>query len=112
MSRFDDEDYMVGTQLVTPVHMIPAPDYRILDSEIEGTIDILQEHAIEIGEKHGQQMVAAGRSAPPFAHRACTYYHAIEAIRQLQADVALEKKRYEQLSAAFDSFTTVATRKL
>jgi hypothetical protein len=112
MSRFDDEDYMVGTQLVTPVHKIPAPAYRILDGEIESTIDELHEQAIELGERVAQQMLAAGRSAPPFAHKACTYYHAIEAIRQLQADVALEKKRNAQLSAAFDTFTTVSTKKL
>lgn len=55
--------------------------------EIESTIDELLDRAKEIGKAHSDMMVLAGRGETPRAYRACTSYHAITIIRQLQKEI-------------------------
>lgn len=74
----------LGTQWVLEPWDIPAPDHQLLDTDIEETIDLLLDRAIEIGERVSQGNIARGQGPAPYAHRACTAYHAIEVIRYLQ----------------------------
>lgn len=85
----------LGTQLVLEAHQIPAPDYELMDWQIDETIELLLERAVEVGEQHSQAMIAAGRGPAPYAHRACTSYHAIEAIRFLQKKLEDLQDRYD-----------------
>jgi hypothetical protein len=79
---------LIGTQQVLESYDIPAPDYKVSDLEIESTIDELLDRAVEIGEVISQGNLARNGKPAPYAHQACTAYHAIEIIRQLQAEVA------------------------
>lgn len=85
----------LGTQWVLEPHDIPPPDYELLGWEINETIDCLLDRAVEIGEQHSQAMIAAGRGPAPYAHRACTSYHAIEIIRLLQKELEDLKEKYD-----------------
>lgn len=60
------------------------PDLLYTNWEIESTKDELESRAREIGEAHSQNMIAAGRGPTPRAFQACTSWHAIEIIEQLQ----------------------------
>jgi len=84
-----------GTQWVLESYDIPAPDYDLMPSEIESTIDELLDRAVEVGEQHSQAMIARGRGPAPYAHRACTSYHAIEIIRLLQKELEDLKEKYD-----------------
>lgn len=95
MKQRQPNEREIGTQLVLEPHEIAAPDYALLDSEIESTIDELLDRAVELGEAHSQYMIAAGRGPTPYAHRACTPYHAIEAIRYLQKKLEDLQHKYE-----------------
>jgi hypothetical protein len=86
---------LIGTQQVLDAPDIPPPDYELLGWEIDETIDCLLDRAVEVGEQHSQAMIAAGRGPAPFAHRACTSYHAIEIIRLLQKELADLQEKYE-----------------
>lgn len=77
-----------GTQKVLPVEEIGPPDYPILRHEFETCIELLLDQAVDIGERHSQSMIRAGRGPAPHAHRACNSYHAIEIIRSLEARIA------------------------
>lgn len=57
--------------------------------EIESTKDQLEWRAREIGEQISQGNIARGRGPAPYAYQACTSWHAIEIIEQLQ--LALEE---------------------
>jgi hypothetical protein len=85
----------IGTQLVLEGHAIPAPDYELHDTEIESTIDELLDRAVEVGERVSQANIARGQGPAPYAHRACTAYHAIEAIRFLQQKLEDLQDRYD-----------------
>jgi len=70
------------------------------DWEIESTKDELEDRAREIGETHSAMMVNAGRGPTPRAYQACTYWHAIEIIEQLQRrleaiESAAEDRRFD-----------------
>lgn len=90
---------MIGSQQVLEPYDIGPPDYEVMDWEIEETIELLLERAVETGEMHSQAHHARTGNFAPFAHRATTSYHAIDAIRLLQAQLAAEKERYAALLA-------------
>lgn len=96
----DFHDYCAqnpGSQIALPPDEIKPPDYEILDWEIEETVELLLDNAIRIGEQHSQGMQAAGRGPTPYAHRACTSYHAIEIIRRLQLELKAAEDTIEAL---------------
>lgn len=95
----------IGTQLVLDSWDIPAPNYELLNTDIEGTIEELLDTAVTKGEAFSQMRVARDGSSVPFAHRASTEYHAIEIIRYLQQEVA-------SLQAANATLTTKLNGKL
>jgi hypothetical protein len=63
--------------------------------EIEASVDELLDSAVRLGENMSQRRIAYGGSPLPYAHRACTAYHAIESIRWLQQKLA---EAYEKLA--------------
>lgn len=81
----------IGSQLVCESYDIAAPNYELLGTDIESTIDELLEKAVRTGEAFSQARFVRDGTYAPFAHRACTEYHAIEIIRFLQKELA----RYE-----------------
>lgn len=87
----------IGTQLVFEPHDIGPPDYELMDWQVEETIELLLDRAVEVGERHSLAHIAAGRGPAPYAHRACTSYHAIEAIRYFQQKVKDLEDRIEQM---------------
>ena len=87
----------LGTQLVLEPTDIGPPDYELRDWEVEETIELLLEKAVELGERSSQATMAAGRGPAPHAHRANTYYHAIEAIRFYQAKATALQDRLDLL---------------
>jgi dTDP-glucose pyrophosphorylase len=91
---------LIGTQQVLESYDIPAPSYRVGDLEIESTIDELLDRAVEIGEAISQGNLIWKGTAAPYAHQACTAYHAIEAIRQLQAEVKRLEARLDEVQPA------------
>lgn len=102
MTQPAPETHLIGTQEVLEPWDIGPPSYAILDWEVEETIELLLEHAVEIGEMHSQMMIAAGRGPTPRAHRACTQYHAIEIIRRLQADLAAARALLDNSTPKLD----------
>jgi hypothetical protein len=60
------------------------PDLLYSNWEIESTKDELEDRAREIGEQVSQGNIARGRGPAPNAYKACTSWHAIEIIEQLQ----------------------------
>lgn len=74
------------------VSEIKVPEYTISENEIEQTIDLLYLKALETGEAHSEHLIMAGRGPAPHAHRATNSYHAIEIIRQLQAQIQALKE--------------------
>lgn len=84
-----------GTQTPLAPEDIGPPDYPMLPQYIDETIDCLLDNAIRIGERVSQGNIANNGKPAPFAHRACTSYHAIEIIRYLQQELADLQERYD-----------------
>lgn len=71
---------------------ITAPDYVIMDCEIEETVECLLTSAWDIGQRFNANRPENGMEIAPNAYKASTPYSAIEIIRQLQNEVAVLKE--------------------
>jgi hypothetical protein len=89
----------IGTQQVLDPADIGPPDYELLPWLVEETIDCLLDQAVRTGEEVSQGNIARGRGPAPYAHRACTSYHAIEVIRWYEQQLDDLRARYNQLVA-------------
>ena len=76
------------------------PELLYSNWEIESTKDELEARAREIGEAHSQNMIAAGRGPAPNAYKACTSWHAIEIIEQLQLALKHAQDELEGMKSA------------
>ena len=74
--------------------------YELLDWQIDETMECLLDRAIEIGEQVSQGNIARGQGPAPFAHRACSAYHAIEIIRWYQERVKELEERLDEINSA------------
>jgi hypothetical protein len=70
--------------------------------EIESTKDELEDRARDIGQQHSMIMISAGRGPTPNAYRACTAWHAIEIIEQLQLALKRAEDRLEEIQSMAD----------
>lgn len=75
--------------------------------EIESTKDELEHIAREIGELHSANHEAAGRGPTPNAYRACTSWHAIEIIEQLQLALKRAEDRLDEIQSMADDRRTL-----
>jgi hypothetical protein len=78
------------------------PGLLYTEWEIESTKDELESQAREIGSRHSAAMVIAGRGPTPRAFQACTAWHAIEIIEQLQLALKRAEERLEEIESAAD----------
>ena len=97
----------IGTQLVLEPGDIEPPDYELMDWQVDETISELLDRAVEIGEQVSQANIARGRGPAPYAHRACTAYHAIEIIAMYKqwyetarAEAAELRERLDEINSA------------
>jgi mevalonate pyrophosphate decarboxylase len=58
-----------------------------MEWQIEECIECLERSARKIGDTHSQIMEAKGRGSTPFAYQSTNSWHAIEIIRELQAEI-------------------------
>lgn len=79
----------------------PVGRLKLMDWQIESTCDELFDKAQETGNRFNESKKANGRPIAHAAYQACTAYHAIEAIRQLQ-------KRVLDLEAELDEIHSYA----
>lgn len=93
------KEQLIGSQRVLDAWCIGPPDYELMDWQIEETIDCLLDTAVAVGEAHSQAHFVRTGEYAPYAHRGCTSYHAIEAIRHLQAKVEYLQGVLSQTSA-------------
>jgi len=92
-----------GTQQPIEPTEIGPPDYEIMAWKIEETIELLLDQAISIGEEHSQAAMLGGQLPAPRAHQATTQYHAIEAIRYLQAKLADVNQKLGNLEDLYEN---------